>query len=73
MYYRRMTKTMPRRSLSGATTAALIAQYDAAISSYAGRLTEKAPRQQRINFIVDLLGERADAGDAEALAWFAKG
>jgi hypothetical protein len=69
MYYRGMTKTMPRRSLPSASTAELISQYDLAISSYAGRLTEKAPRQQRINVIVDLLSNRADAGDTMAIAW----
>jgi hypothetical protein len=65
-----MTKTMPKRNLTSATTAQLVEQYDKATSTYAGRLSNCAPRQQRINFIVDLLSDRADANDADALAWF---
>lgn len=58
--------------LKMAATVDLIAQYDKAISTYAGRLSNQAPRQARINYIVDILGERADCDDADALAWFAK-
>lgn len=50
-------------------TSDLIGQYDKATSTYAGRLSNKSPRQRRINHIVDLLSERADWGDTEALAW----
>lgn len=56
--------------LKTAATVDLIVQYDKAISTYAGRLSNKAPRQVRINYIVDILSERADTGDIDALAWF---
>lgn len=62
--------TTPKAQLASLPTADLIAQYDAAVSSHKGRYTEAAPRQRRINYIVDLLSERADADDATALAWF---
>lgn len=64
------TRTVPAARLAGLSTADLIAQYDAAISSYAGRMTNTSPRQKRINRIVEMLEARADADDAEALAWF---
>lgn len=57
--------------LSKIGTEALIGQYDLAISSYAGRITNSSPRQRRINMIVDILTDRADDGDALAIAWFA--
>ena len=71
VYHLGMT-TIAKAKLPGCDTAILIEQYDAAISSYAGRLTNCSPRQQRINYIVDMLSDRADAGDPVALSWFAK-
>jgi ADP-ribosyltransferase exoenzyme len=62
--------TTPAARLSKLDTPALIEQYDQAVSSHKGRYTETAPRQQRINKIVDLLTERADADDPDALRWF---
>jgi hypothetical protein len=64
------TVIIPARSLHRASTADLITQYRRAISSHAGRYTDTAPRQKRINLIVDMLDTRADAGDTDALAWF---
>lgn len=61
--------TIPAARLTSLSTADLIGQYDLAISSYKGRMTNASPRQTRINRIVDLLSERADAGDAVAEAW----
>jgi hypothetical protein len=61
-----------RRRLHLLATSELIVQYDLAISSYQGRLTNTSPRQKRINAIVDMLSARADAGDADALAWYAQ-
>lgn len=63
------TTTIRRDRLHKATTAELIGQYDAAISSHKGRNTNFSPRQKRINYIVDLISARADDGDAIALAW----
>lgn len=65
------TQTIAKAKLATIDTPTLIAQYDLAISSYAGRYTNCAPRQKRINHIVDLLEARADAGDDVAIAWFA--
>ncbi len=62
--------TIAKAKLTGCDTATLIGQYDLAISSYAGRLTNCSPRQKRIDYIVDLLSDRADAGDPVALKWF---
>jgi hypothetical protein len=59
--------TIAKRNLTTLGTAELIGQYSEAISTYAGRLTNTSPRQQRINYIVDLLSDRADNGDPEAL------
>lgn len=70
MYHPGMTTTIAKAKLTGCNTATLIEQYELAISSYAGRLTNCSPRQRRIDFIVDLLSDRADAGDSAALAWF---
>jgi len=64
-----MTATVRRDALQRLATPALIDQYALAISSYAGRFSNTAPRQRRINYIVDLLAARADAGDAVALEW----
>ncbi len=64
-----MTATVAKARLTALVTADLIAQYDQAISSHAGRHTEHGPRQNRINHIVDLLADRADDGDPAALAW----
>lgn len=69
MYHPGMTATIARAKLSTASTATLIEQYCLAISSHAGRNTERAPRQNRINYIVDLISDRADAGDTVALTW----
>lgn len=66
-----MTTTIRRDRLNKATTAELISQYDAAISSHQGRNTNFSPRQKRIDHIVNLLSDRADHDDATALAWFA--
>jgi hypothetical protein len=66
-----MTSTLPARNLPKVSTATLIVQYQLAIASHGGRYTDAAPRQRRINRIVNLLSDRADADDAEALAWFA--
>lgn len=63
------TATIPARDLHKATTADLLAQYDSAISTNAGRYTNTSPRQARINLIVDLLAARADDDDALAIAW----
>ena len=65
-----MTNTYPARTLHRLTTPDLIAQYDLAISTHAGRYTNTSPRQKRINKIVDLLSARADDGDAVALAFY---
>jgi hypothetical protein len=62
--------TIPRARLVQITTAELIEQYNFAISSHAGRNTNFSPRQQRINYIVDLLSARADNDDAAAVQWF---
>lgn len=70
MYHLGMTTTIAKARLSKIDTTTLIGQYNLAISSYAGRLTNCAPRQARINHIVDLLSDRADAGDPAALKWF---
>jgi hypothetical protein len=66
-----MTATIPARDLAKASTADLIAQYDKAVSSNAGRYTNTSPRQTRINLIVDLLAGRADKDDALAIEWLA--
>lgn len=65
------TKTVAKAKLTSLSTEDLIAQYELAISSYKGRLTNVAPRQQRINYIVDLISARADEDDAVALAFYA--
>jgi hypothetical protein len=65
-----MNSTIAKAKLASCDTATLVAQYDLAVSSHAGRYTEHAPRQGRINHIVDLLSARADEGDVEALVWF---
>lgn len=72
VYHLGMTATIARAKLTGCDTTTLIEQYELAISSYAGRLTNCSPRQHRINFIVDLLSDRADADDPTALTWFEK-
>jgi hypothetical protein len=64
------TATAHKRTLPSLSTADLIAQYDLAISSYAGRNTNCSPRQRRIDYIVDLLSARAEADDVAAVAWF---
>lgn len=66
--------TIALAQLAKADTAELIAQYDRAISTPGRRYAAngRTPLQRRINTIVDLLSERADDGDAVALAWFAK-
>lgn len=66
-----METTVPKARLPKLSTPALIAQYDLAIGSYSGRVTNFSPRQRRIDHIVNLLSDRADAGDETALAWLA--
>jgi hypothetical protein len=61
--------TIPRARLAQATTTELIDQYKLGISSHKGRNTNVAPRQKRINYIVDLLSARADDDDVVALQW----
>ena len=65
-----MTAT-PKAKLPNLPTAELIAQYDLAVASYAGRMTNHSPRQKRVDYIVSLLSDRADNDDAAALAWYA--
>lgn len=65
-----MATAARKRDLPALTTADLIGQYDLAVSSYTGRMTNHSPRQARIDHIVDLLSQRADAGDPEALRWY---
>lgn len=62
---------VPRARLHRLSTPELIAQYNLAIGSSRGRYSNAAPRQKRINFIVDILSARADADDRDALAWLA--
>lgn len=64
-----VVQTVPQARLSRIPTTDLIAQYELAIGSSRGRYSNTAPRQKRINYIVDLLSARADAGDAAALTW----
>lgn len=68
------TTRIAHRVLVKTTSAELIAQYDEAINRPGRRYSAngRTPLQRRINTIVDLLSERADGGDAVALAWFAK-
>ncbi len=66
-----MSDTIARSRLSTIDTTTLIAQYELAISSHAGRNTNCSPRQNRISYIVDILTDRADCGDPIALVWFA--
>lgn len=63
------TETVPAAELHRLFTPALIAQYELAISSHAGRYTDTGPRQRRIVLIVDLLAARAEDGDADAVDW----
>lgn len=72
-----MTAAVPAAKLAKLTTADLIAQYDMAISRrvavFAGECSKnggRSPQQKRVDRIVDMLGERADGGDADAAAWF---
>lgn len=62
-------RTVRQDRLRGLDTAELIGQYDLAVSSSRGRYSNTAPRQKRINFIVDILSARADAGDEVAGEW----
>jgi hypothetical protein len=63
--------TIRRDRLATLDTAALIGQYNLAISRPWGRHSNTMPGQKRINYIVDLLSARADAGDPIALRWYA--
>lgn len=63
------TTTIRKAKLHQLGTPELIEQYDLAISSYAGRCTNTSPRQKRIDYIVDLLSDRADSTDTVALTW----
>ena len=57
-----------------ATTAELIAEYDARIAGRFVRCqlgsTRAASRQRKIDEIVEEISRRADGGDAVALAWY---
>lgn len=64
-----LAPTVRHDQLDRLGTVDLIDQYNSAISSYAGRITNSSPRQQRINYVVDLLSARADDGDQAAQAW----
>jgi hypothetical protein len=61
--------TVRKDQLAKLPTPELIAEYDIAISSYDGRFTNASPRQKRINYVVDLLTDRADNGDDTAQEW----
>jgi len=72
-----MTAAVPAAKLAGLSTDDLIAQYELAMDSRTryfatdGSKRGGHSRQQcRIDRIVDMLGERADSGDATACAWF---
>lgn len=66
------TTTVARRKLTTLSTGDLIAQYNLAVSSYAGRCSNTAPRQKRISYICDLLLARAENGDTAADQWLAQ-
>ena len=61
--------TVAKAKLPKLSTEDLIKEYDIAISSYDGRFTNASPRQKRISYVVDLLADRADAGDPVAEKW----
>lgn len=63
------TVTVPKAKLTKLSTAELVGQYRLAISSWHGRGTNVSPRQKRIDYIVDMIVDRADAGDDLADAW----
>lgn len=68
-----MTETIALAKLPQAETTALVEQYALAnVNPGAKRYNANGPTrlQQRINLIVDLIGDRADDGDPIALAWF---
>lgn len=68
-----MTETIPLAKLPATETTALVEQYALANARPgAKRYNANGPTrlQTRINLIVDLLSDRADDGDPNALAWF---
>jgi hypothetical protein len=62
-----MTTTVPQSRLPKLRTSDLISQYELAISSFHGRYSNTGPRQKRIDFIVELILDRAENDDAEAI------
>jgi hypothetical protein len=58
--------------LNGLATADLIVEYDRLMTNRHNYTNGSNPaqRQKRINRVVDLIGERADDGDAIAITWF---
>lgn len=72
-----MTAAVPAAKLAKLPTGELIAQYNLAMDSrtrYFACEQSKggghSRQQKRIDRIVDMLGERADNGDAIAMAWY---
>ena len=66
------TTTIRIKALTKTDTPTLINQYRLAIASQKGRYSDTAPRQKRINLIVDMISDRADNGDPDALAFYAQ-
>jgi len=70
-----VTTTVAAQQLPKLSTTDLIAQYDLAMSARTRVISadgnDISRTQKRINRIVDILSARADADDAEALAWYA--
>jgi hypothetical protein len=70
-----MTTTVAAKQLPKLNTPDLIEQYDLAVAKrgfrpmYNAETGVPTPRQQRINRIVDMISARADAEDANAIAW----
>lgn len=65
-----MTQTVPARNLHRLSTADLIAEYDRASLAVLRFANYHCPPRKRIARIVELLSDRADEGDAAALAWY---
>ena len=72
-----MTAAAPAAKLTQLSTEDLIAQYNLAMDSRTHYFATDGSKhgghsrqQRRIDRIVDMLGERADQGDAAAIAWF---
>jgi hypothetical protein len=69
-----MIATVPAARLAKLSTPALIEQYDLAVlkRGFARAFNANGvptPRQQRVNRIVEILGQRAEQNDAVADAW----